>query len=194
MYISETKKGKPVKAQGFRVSPWEQQSTEFHGNVIVAENAAGVTVRRCPTWEAAVAFVRTEVMGGRAVFRAYDPNTREWVNRKVYYRGDYKGDALVITHPPKPALFKNIYYKDLVAKCDLSVAPATSSCYQQAVAIATVQAPTTKASPKPTPRAKVEQPGVGYYLTTTNGSRITNWMFRTMSAACAYAEQQGFAI
>jgi hypothetical protein len=203
MYIAETKAGKPVKAQGFHTQDWSFSATDRRPRkvVFVAEND-GLTAQTFSDWQSAVNHVRKHLPTGYAVARYLEPARDEWLVWKVWYSPLYKGKHLRVTDPREFEVVMTTKPERHTAPADLLIAPSFKeldrlTCYTQDNPhhSLTCRPPApTIAQSKPKPKAIIQQPGVGYYLATPSGNRITKWMFTTHSATVAYATQIGMEI
>jgi hypothetical protein len=169
--------------------------------VFVAENAQGVTAQVFPDWEQAVNHVRKRLPTGYAVARYLEPARDEWLVWKVWYSPLYKGKHLRVTDPREFLVVMTTKPVRHTAPADLLIAPSFKAlnrltCYSQDNPHHALicQQPAHKPPPRPARKAVIQQPGVGYYLATPQGYRVTEWRFNTVSACVAYATQQGFTI
>ena len=187
-----------MKAQGFHTSPELPTRLASVRWAYYCEDGRGKSTR-LPTM--AVARATAQKTLGRAVARYYEPWNDTWQTHEEWCHPSFKG----LREPLKPyvremqeAPTSAPQHKaptiPLVASAELL--QSGSTCYRQTARDIAPQRPPapTIAQSKPKPKAVIQQPGVGYYLATPSGNRITKWMFTTFSATAAYATQIGMEI
>jgi hypothetical protein len=153
--------------------------------VYVVEDSKGNSTR-CADFEQAKLLAMKKQAS--AIARRYQPCDDTWHMVKSWYHCNFKRikipTAKVLKTAPPAAPIKTAP----------SVAVLPKACYDQHHAPMPRLAPPVLPSKPLVKHLLIDQPGVGYYLVTPAGIPFNSWLFMSVSAAIAYAQQKGYTV